>query len=398
MEVAVFTLLLCIGVLAGCSDGSDRLPQTPPTITTLSIEPPIAILDIDSSERYQALATYSDGLVKDVTGLADWSLEFDTGVVEPASDPGDPGGFLVRAVMAGEDTILATLEGVSANSPVSVVESELVRLDIIPQEADLLVDSSLSFRALGTYADGHTQDLTDEGEWTSANKAFVTVDGSGVATAVAEGTTSISVELDELFDPALVVVHEEVDLESIEVLPQDVGLFVDGSQQFNAWAHYSDGSMQQVTKSALWISSDTSVVAQDVNRKGLFHALSVGSAEITAELGLGNEGSTTVTVEEVVLTHIVVTPRDFSLSVGDSKRYFTEAVTSDGGFYSLNQSPMQSYSVGDPSVAYISNNPENKGLLTGLSPGSTTVVSTFEYEGETYTDQATLTVCTVGDC
>ena len=92
---------------------------------------------------------------------------------------------------------------------------------------------------------------------------------------------------------------------------------------------------------------------------------------------------------EVEIEGIVVTPRDAEVPVGQTRRYFTEALLSDGSQSSVNSSDGQYYSVDDPTIAYISNNPDSKGQLLGLKPGSTTIRSTFIYEDETFTDENT---------
>ena len=46
------------------------------------------------------------------------------------------------------------------------------------------------------YSDGSEQDVTDEATWTSADTAVVTVDGSGTATPVGLGGTSVTAGYD----------------------------------------------------------------------------------------------------------------------------------------------------------------------------------------------------------
>ncbi len=394
MKYRIFALTL-LAVITGCSDSSDRNASKPPTISDLNIEPAYTVLDIGSSERYRAFATYSDGAVENVSAEVSWSLESDTEIVELTVGNDD---LLATAVMAGQDNLLASLASFTATSFIEVVEAELVELTVSPAKAEMLAGYTQAFTAEGRYDDGHTQDLTDESAWSSDNSAVASVGNNGVATGESKGTATISASLEGLSGNAVVDVHEEAEIVSIEVSPQDVRMFVDGSQQFSAIAYYSDGTSQPVTRDALWTSSDTSVVAEDLFYKGQFNALSTGNAEVSAQVGVHNAGTTQVTVEEVVITHIVLTPKDFTLAVGDKKRYFTEAATSDGRFVSLNQFDQLRYEVGDGSVAYISNTPGNRGELTALGSGTTTVTSTFEYEGEVFTDQANVTVCVGSGC
>ena len=378
-----------------CSDGSDSPP--PPTIVSIDVEPPLAFLDIGTWERFRAIATYSDGTLEEVSAQATWSLEYDNGTATGVRE--DPGGrYVVEGVMAGQENVVAALESVVGKAAVEVVGAELIELIVTPRSAHLQEGDGLAFKARGTYDDGHEQDLTDESDWTSDDSAVASVEQTGIVRAHSPGTTNISASVDGLTESAFVEVHERVELDFIEVTPQDATIFLDGSRQFSALAHYTDGSRQNITRSALWRSSDNGVVTHDVRNKGRFNSVAQGSAVVTAEYGFGNEGTSNVTVEEVVLTHIITTPRDATVEVGKTRRYFTEAQASNGIQYSTNHLEGQSYEVADPSIAYISSYQGNKGNLTALSEGTTTVISTFVYEGETFTDEVPITVCAGDSC
>jgi hypothetical protein len=379
---------IAVFLLAGCGGSSNNSP----VIVQIDIEPKIATLDIGTSELYQVIAADSDGNISDVTDRVRWSLENQSGIVEISQNPDYPGFAFALAVIAGQDNIVATLAQLSSTSAVTVVEAQLIDLMVSPTETDLPIGAQETFSAEGTYGDGHMQDLTNESTWTVANPAVASISEDGVVTAESEGSTTIAASLDGLSDISNVTVRDPVEIESVEVSPQDVGMIIDGAQQFNAFVHYTDGSIQSITKSALWISSNTAVVSQDLTRKGLFHANSEGNAEITAEFNINNKGTSQVTVSQLVITEIIVTPSNFTLAVGDKKNYFTEAVDSSGRLYSVNQSPSQSYSIADPSVAYVSNDPDEKGQLTALKAGTTTVFSMFVYEDSVFSDEATITV------
>ena len=398
MRLALTIGLILASLLTGCSDSSDSNKGV--TYKKLAVEPPLATLDIGSSERFIALVTDSENVVKDVSDQVTWYLEFDSGILEPVDSPEHPGLSFALAVMSGQDNLVAALGSLSAKSAINVVEAELIELTVTPNSADMLVASEQAFTAEGEYDDGHTEDLTDESTWSSGESSIVSITDEGVATAQEKGSTSISASLDGLSNTANITVHELVEVVSIEVTPAHVTLFLESSRFFTAVAHYSDGTMQAVTNQVLWRSSDTAILANDVFLAGQFHTGEIeGEVELSALLSSNTKGSTSVTVEKIVVTHIVVSPKSWELTVGSKKRYFTEAVTSDAGkLVSVNQSPNQFYEVSDPSVAYISNNPDDKGHLTGLSEGTVVVMSTFKYEGETYTDQATLTVCVEGGC
>ena len=100
-----------------------------------------------------------------------------------------------------------TLEAIAeesgyANSPVAssfyiIVSSThtLKSIAVTPASGVLQVGSTLQFNAVGTYSDSSTENLNSLVTWTSSKKAIATIGASGVATAVATGSTSISASL-----------------------------------------------------------------------------------------------------------------------------------------------------------------------------------------------------------
>ncbi len=377
--------------IAGCSSSSDDAPAGA-TIVELHIEPKISILHLGTSEYYKAIAIYSDNSVSDVSDEVTWSLENDSGIVEPSTNPDYPGLSFATAVMVGQDNIVATLNGVSTTSAVEVVDVELVSLAVSPQDQSISVGDEQAFIVEGTYTDGHTQDLTDEADWSTDNSTIASITENGIATGESTGSATITATIGTVSNTANLSVYQKPEIVQITTSPASAELFVGNSRQFSAFAEYSDGNIRNITNEVLWISSDTSVAAQDIYRKGEFRALSAGRAIITADYGINYTANSVVEIEEVVIEDIVISPQDATVIVGETRNYFTEARTSDGKLYSVNQSPDQFYSIDDPSIAYISNNPDNKGRLRGLEAGTTTVRSQFTYEGETFTTETTVTV------
>ena len=134
MKFKLIIYLLVAVFIVGCSSSSNG-----PTLVELNVEPKISILDIGTSEYYQAIATYSNGDVADVSDRVSWSLENQSGIVESVEHPDYPGLSFALAVKAGEDNIVATLGGVSTKSAITVVDVQLVTLVVTPSDVDLSV-------------------------------------------------------------------------------------------------------------------------------------------------------------------------------------------------------------------------------------------------------------------
>ena len=86
----------------------------------------------------------------------------------------------------------------------------------------------------------------------------------------------------EGLDNSVSVIVTPATLERIEVQPISAEIPVGGIQQFEAIAFYSDGTSEDVTGQASWVSSDPAV--SSVDEMGLATALGVGTSEISAHL------------------------------------------------------------------------------------------------------------------
>jgi len=385
------TVMILALLMAGCSSSSKSSPPPPPPapeIVEINIEPPIVTLDVGTSEHYQAIARDDEGTISDVSDQVLWSLENDNGTVELSADI--PGLALAKAI--GTDNVVATLGLLSTTSAVTVIDEVLDTLVVSPAGADLIAGTEETFSAMGAYIGGRTQDLTDESDWLSEAPGTVSITQSGVATAVVQGETRIFASFAGVeSNRPTVVVHDPVEIQSIEVTPQDVHQFVDSAQAYTATAHFTDGTSDIVTYDVLWRSDNIAVAALTLGA-GYFKIKAAGNAEITANYSSNISGASTLIVEDVFMTHIEMVPQNATVEIEETRRYFTEIYNNTGEAWSVNQLPEQSYSIDDDSVAYISNNPNSKGILTGLKVGQATVTSTFIYQGVTYSDEAIVTV------
>ena len=69
-------------------------------------------------------------------------------------------------------------------------------------------------------------------------------------------------------------------ISSVQVAPATMSIGISAKQQFKATAHFSDGTTQDVTSTAKWSSSDSTVAS--INAAGVATGSSLGSATITA--------------------------------------------------------------------------------------------------------------------
>lgn len=176
-------LILLTFVLFGCDEG---LIEN--TLTSLSVTPSSANIDIGSTQQFTAVGTFADGFTADITSLVTWNSS-DTAAATLSSSG------LATGLAVGVSNVTATLNSVTSNSvPLAVgVPSSIA---ITPSTATIGLSVSQQFTATGTYANGSTADLTSVVTWNSSNTAVVTISAAGVASTLAVGTSTITSTLE----------------------------------------------------------------------------------------------------------------------------------------------------------------------------------------------------------
>jgi hypothetical protein len=154
-------------------------------------------------------------------------------------------------------------------------------------------------------------------------------------------------------------------LVSIAVSPTNASIVATGQQQFTATGTYSDGSHQNLTSTATWTSSVTSVAT--INTAGLATGIAQGSSTIRATSGQIS-GSATLTV--TAPGNFTISPSPASLTVLQGNQgSSTITTTISGGF---NASVALS-AVGAPTGTTVSFNPTS---IAAPGSGSSTMTIT----------------------
>ena len=188
---------------------------------------------------------------------------------------------------------------VSGASVVVVESSALVSLQITPASASVAQQTEAQFRAIGTFADGSTQDLTQSAEWTSSPASIATasdiVGSKGLATGIIPGSAIITTFFAGEVGTASLTVTGAT-LTSLTITPIDPSIPLGNSQRFTATGSFSDGTTENLTNQATWKSSSVNVATIGVN--GLANTVATGTTTITASVNgvSGVSGNTVLTV------------------------------------------------------------------------------------------------------
>ena len=264
--------------------------------------------------------------------------------------------------------VLAGAAGCGNNNGPKLSPKTLTGIAASPQTANVAIGATQQFTATATYSDGSTANITTGVTWMASNPSVATINNSGMAMAVAAGSTTVTAFLTGISGSATVTVPAAAPtLSAIAITPGTANITAGSTQQFTATATYSDGSTADVTSSVTWSSSSASVAT--INASGLASGVAAGSASITATEG-GITGTATMTVTAAPPASIAVTPNPASFATGSTQQFTATATYGNGSTADVTSSA--TWTSSNPSVATIS----SSGLATGVAAGSTTITAT----------------------
>ena len=327
-------------------------------LASISVTPANPSIPVGVTQQFTASGTYSNGKSHDITMLVTWRSS-QTTVATVSS------GGLVTPVAKGTATIIATSGKISGRMVLTVTSEIPYSIAVTPPNLTLPVKSSHQFKATGRYTDGASYDISKRVTWVSSDPSIATINESGLATAVAPGTATMTATAGTVSGSQTLTVTSL--LSSISVTPTDPSMAEGSYRLFTATGKYSDGTSEVIRSQATWSSSDTTVVT--VTYGGLVTAVAPGTATITVTQG-SIWGHTTVTVTPVTLSSISVTHANPTTPVGVTQQFRATGIYSAG---TINDITTQvAWSSSNPAVATVN----DKGLVTTIAAGTSIITAT----------------------
>lgn len=346
-----------ISATLGSVSGSTLVTVTAPTIVSVAVTPVGLTLGIGINQQYTATATYSDGSSADLTNGVTWSSSDPT--IASISSSG-----LATTVAAGQATISASVSGLSDQSTLTVVAAHLTSISVTPAVASIAAGTSQQFTATGSFDDGSTQLLTSI-SWSSSSNSVASMNSTGLASAIGTGNVTITATSGSVSGTASLTVTGAA-LVSIAVTPANSTMAPDTTKQFTAKGTFSDGSVQDVSAVVVWTSS--SPANATINAQGAATGVAAGTTTITATYGTIS-GSAGLTVSNVQLVSITVTPANPRINAGTSIKFTATGTFSDGSV-ATNLSGV-SWKSSHPNVASI----RSSGIAHGKKNGNVTITA-----------------------
>jgi trimeric autotransporter adhesin len=333
--------------------------------TSLTVHPPHLTAIVINQDG----TTVPNGLplLFSATGLfSDESTSPISGVTYSSSDPSvvsiDENG-VASSHNVGTVVITATFGSITGTASVTISPAALVSISSNPPTQSLPLGLQQQLSVDGSFTDSNTKPITAGVLWESSDTAVATVDENGLVSTTGTGSATITATVNSLTSSSVIEVNA-ARLISIAVTPTATSMPAGATQQFSVAGTYTNGSVQDLTSTAVWVSSDGSVVNIDGN--GLAIGISPGSVTISASVG-EISGSSSLEITNAVPTGLVITPQGVTAAKGTNVQYKATVYYSDGT--SRDMTKLVTWSSSVPATVNIN----NAGLATAHKLGTVTI-------------------------
>ena len=381
-KLLLATVFVTLGAVLGCADA--KLPN----VMSIAVNPATPSLAAGHAQQFTAVATFTNGLTRDLTSLVTWSSS-----AHPVSTI-TSGGF-VQTYSPGTSTITAsfsqpagTVTGtttltVTAPVLVSIVVTDASAVNAGPvslKSATTAKGTGHQFVAYGLYSDGGERNITTTVTWASAPLTAATITNAGRATGISAGTATITAT-----DPttsiagssSLVVTNATVT--GIEVYPVSqtnaalLGQTIAPLTRiiYAALGTFSDGTTQDLTVDATWASTNPAAgTVSNSTPKGVATGVAFGATQIEAVFG-AETGTANLIVSSASPTSIALTPATSGVAIGSTLQLSAVGTFTDGSKQTIPLAVGWSITPSNNSIATI----DQTGLVTGVAAGSATVTA-----------------------
>jgi len=257
-----------------------------PVLQSINVYPSGAsIPQVGQTTQFIALGVYAPASGNnDLTSVVTWqSSNVSIATVDSAG--------LATAASCGTTTITAQYQGVLGQTQLTVActvaqNPVLQSITLFPSNPNIpQLGQSVQFIAIGVYSPASNNNvLTNIATWASSNTSIATINNSGLATAVACGTTTVTAEYQGIVGqmPLSVQCTGSQSLLSIAVLPDSPTVPKIGQPtQFLALGTLAGGGQEDLTSTATWSSSNPQIAT--INSSGTASTVGCGTTTISAK-------------------------------------------------------------------------------------------------------------------
>lgn len=267
-------------------------------LSSISVTPAAPQVAAGGTTQLTATGTYTDGSTKDLTASATWVSSAPSvaavtaGLVSCNANASASGSATISATGA---TATGTTTG---STTVTCLAPVLTSITIAPSPLTLPAGGTGQLTATGNFSSGPSQPLSTV-QWSSSVSSVATVSAAGLvacnASMSSDGSATITATSGSI-SASIGVTCQAQQLKYIKVTPEnDCEIPAGGKRQLKAVGFFASGATKDVTATATWYSSATTVatVSAGLVMCKEVHSYRDGKATISASVG-SVSGSTNV--------------------------------------------------------------------------------------------------------
>lgn len=361
MKKVLFAAIAILN-LVGCDNAVVAPTPVVPVVTAVSLN--VAAAQIEVGRTINITPTVKDQRDSVLTGKTiTWSSS-NTPVATVSNG-------VVTGVTKGQATITALVEGKIATATIFVTDASVSTVTLTASVPSTFFVGQ-TVQATATPRDINNNVLnTYAVTWSSSNPAVANVTSTGLITAVSAGVSTITATSNGK-SATLVVTTSLVPVSTVSLTalkPAQIGRTI---QLSNTLKSANGTVLTSDQRMFMWASTDTTVAT--VSSTGVLTGISAGTALVTCVVE-GKVGLLNVTVSQVGIQYIVVTPDSVNIKIGATHQFIAQAFDSDSVSLSVGALNGRKFvwTSADPTKGVVSAN----GLVTGVSAGTTDIAATI---------------------
>ena len=376
---------------------------TPAELKSISISPNSISIPKGNTIQLKAVATYTDNSTNDITNSVTWFGDGDgdgkNDTLIASINNSDKNGFL-SSTNIGNLSVKASLNGINGTTTINITPAELVSISLGGPQS-IPNGLSLQLKAIGTYSDNSTQDITNSLIWSSSGKALVSSTNSNSGLLVSAGEESVTISAtSKTISASINITILPAEVLSLSISESELALAKGTTKKLTVNGYFTDGTSRDITSQVTFLSdsNDDGInddyvisVSNQSSSKGTITAIQIGNANIKSILGKVSITST-ITVSPAELISITVTPGNQKIAKGLSLKYSALGFYSDNSTQDLTNnvtwavttansgllSPFSSALIGSlGTIANISNSIGSNGLVSSVGTGEIGIIASL---------------------
>jgi len=249
------------GPQAGTLAIQDDAPNSPQKVKLSGITVPITLVSINVfpsagstplglKQQFLATGYFNNGTFQDLTSTVAWESSLPIVSIDPSG--------LATTLSQGTATITASQPGLAGSTSFTVTAPAIQSITVTPSSPTIPKGLTQQFTATGTLTNHNVVDITSTAQWASSLPSIISVNATGLATALSHGTSTISASSGGVVGSVVAAVFPPL-ITSLTISPTNYSMGVGTPHQFTLTGTFTDSSTSDLTSRAIWSSSDTDI-------------------------------------------------------------------------------------------------------------------------------------------